>query len=363
MKNKKGYALAIVVLIAVIAASVFIGWVRKPAATVGKQPGDLDSSLNTTQYEKYLYDAAGQLDSATRKSILLYNANWDYRYESVVAVVTVNNLSGQSIEDFSFDQADDMGLGEGDAVLVIAVDDGQYYLNYGNNFATIMTNRVITELSGLLEDAYGKEKFSQGTADFFAALNKVYIENFQLGNAEEYHDSYWYGPDYSSARTVSRIVWVVFVLILLVVVLSAIDSARYNTYRTRYYGMGTPPVMFRPILFWHGPRSHWYHRHWHRPPPPPPPGGPRGPGPRPPHGGGFGGSGGGSRPSSGFGGAGNRGPRGGGTFGGRPTGGGSRGGFGGSFGGGSRSGGSFGGGSRGGGFGGGSRGGGFGGRR
>lgn len=36
-------------------------------------------------------------------------------------------------------------------------------------------------------------------------------------------------------------------------ILNAIDRRRYNTYRARYYGVIDPPVMFRPIFFWHRP--------------------------------------------------------------------------------------------------------------
>lgn len=63
---------------------------------------------------------------------------------------------------------------------------------------------------------------------------------------------------------------VISLLVLLVaalMVLSAIDRARYNSYRARFYGVASPPYVFRPILFWHGPGYGWYRRHWHRPPP------------------------------------------------------------------------------------------------
>ncbi len=381
MKVLKKQGVAVMVMLVAIAAAIAIGWWRMPQASAKGQSGELDTSLDTSTYANLVWDQADILSASTEKSIGIYNANWDYRYASVVSVVTVNGLDGQDITDISYNQAYDLGLGEGDAVLVIALDgDGyQYYLDYGDDFATIMTSRVISDLSGVIESAFDNRKFDKGTLDFFSSLNEVYISNFNLGNAgvdnsSGYDDSY--GNYYNGYSVTTWIVRAVVLLILLVIILSAIDRSRYNAYRTRYYGVGVPPVMFRPILFWHGPHSHWYHRHWHQPPPPRGPHGP-GPGPRPPHGGG------GSRPSSGFGGAGNSGPRGGGTFGGRPTGGGTRGGFGGSgtfgggsrpsgggsrpsggFGGGSRGGGSFGGGgSRGGGFGGGSRGGGFGGRR
>ena len=165
----------------------------------------------------------------------------------------------------------------------------------------------------------------------FSALDQVYVNTYGTSAGGDSH--YYYS---GSLDAVITVVTVVIFLAVLLAVLTAIDTARYNAYRQTYYGVATPPFVFRPILFWHGPGYGWYRRHWHQPPPPPP----RGPrGPTPPRGGGFGG---------GF-----SSHRGGGFSSSRGSG------FGGSFGG-SRGGGF--GGSRGGGFGGG-RGGSFGGRR
>ena len=257
----------------------------------------------------------------------------------------------------AWDQGIDMGLGEGDAILAISARDEDWFVAPGDDFSTILSNRVVSDL----EDILSGKLNDKTVLAFYEALNQVYLDNFGLGNAQG-----GYSPSYDDGGgRMAGIVMLAVILIAIVLVINAIDRIRYNTYRTRYYGVVNPPVVFRPIFFWHGPGSYWYRRHWQRPPPPPPPRPPRGPGPG---GGSFGGG-----SSTGFGGAGNRGPRGGGTFGGRPSGGGRPGGFGGSFGsssfGGSRGGGFGGsrgggfGGGRSGGFGGGSRGGGFGGRR
>lgn len=322
----------------------------------------LDESLSTSGYDKWIWDDAGILSASTERQICLYNANWDYRYNSVVAIATTQSPGG-SLEEFAWDQGADMGLGEGDAILVISDLDGDWFVAPGDDFSTILTNRVVSEL----EDVLSGDLNDTTVLRFYETLNNVYADNFGLGNAQT-GGSYGYDD---SGNTVVGVIMLAFILIAIVVVINSIDRMRYNTYRQRYYGVVNPPVIFRPIFFWHGPGTYWYRRHWRQPPPPPPP---RGPGNRP--GGGFGGSSGFGGGSSGsFGGTGNRGPRGGGTFGGRPSGGGRSGGFGGSFGGssfgGSRGGGSFGGsrsggfggGGRSGGFGGGSRGGGFGGRR
>lgn len=347
MKNKVAYAVAIVVLVAAIIAAVAIGWARKPSATVDHQSGELDNSL-VIDFAT-VYDDAGVLSSSTERTLAIYNGNWDYRYNSIVAVVTVDTVDGGDIADYAYDQGADIGLGEGDAVLVVAVEDGQYYVATGEQFSTILSDRAVAALEEPLLEGLDSGDFDGAVLNFFSAMNEVYLDNFGLGNGE-WEDGHPVEM-YSAGIPITVLV---LVLVILIAVLSAIDSVRYSTYRARYYGVVGAPI-FRPILFWHGPHSSWYRRHWHRPPPPPP-GGPGG-GPRPPRGG-FGGS-------SSFGGTGGRRGRGGGTFGGRPSGGGRPGGFGGSFGGGR---GGFGGGSRGGfggrsgGFGGG-RGGGFGGRR
>ena len=347
------------IVVVMIAGAVVIGRTKGGGAPTSEAPAStgLDTTLSTSGYSKYVWDDADILSAATEKKISLYNANWDFRYNSVVAIVTTDSVT--SLEDFAWDQGVDMGLGEGDAVLAISARDEDWFVAPGDDFSTILTNRVVSDLEGILSGDLNDKTILA----FYEALNEVYLDNFGLGNAEP-DGSYGYN---NSGDTAAGVIMLAFILIAIVVVISAIDRMRYNTYRRQYYGVVNPPVMFRPIFFWHGPSSYWYRRHWHQPPPPPPrpprgPGG--GPGNRP--GGGFG-------SSSGFGGAGNRGPRGGGTFGGRPSGGGRSGGFGGSFGGssfgGSRGGGSFGGsrgggfGGRSGGFGGGSRGGGFGGRR
>ena len=359
MKIFQKTGVAVLVMCMAIAAAVGIGVWRQPAAAVGSQTGSLDTGLDTAYYAKFVDDGADLLSGSAEETIALYNANWDNRYNSVVGVVTMASVPSdvQTLDDFAnyaYQLGADLGVGENDAVLVISVADEGYYLATGDNFATMLPDsKVDSFMQEYLGGDFSAGKYEAGIINMYSGLNDLYYTNFGAGNDTlpdtSYENGYYYSYSYS------WVVWLVVGLIVLVVILSAVDRSRYNVYRSRYYGMATPPYMFRPILFWHRPGSYWYRRHWHQPPPPPP-GGPRGPG----------GPGGPGRPGGGnpggFGGVGNRGPRGGGTFGGRPSGSGRSGGVGGGgtfrsggFGG-SRGGGSFGG-SRGG-FGGGSRGGG-----
>ena len=345
MKFLKKQGVAWVITIVLIIAAIGIGLNRK-APEQPPTSGALDGSLSIEGYEVWILDEANVLSPNTEDQISLHNATFDSRYNSIIAVVTMDSLpTGANIEDYAYDLGAEAGLGEGDALILIAVEDDQFYVAVGNDFGTIITSGVEKELSGILSSALSTGDYNAYVMKFFSTMNEVYYSNFGLGNDETY---------YVESDDFSAFVGLVVLVIFVIVILSAIDQSRYNTYRTRYYGVVNPPIVFRPILFWHRPGSSWYRRHWHQPPPPPPRG-PHGPG--------------GPGNPGGFGGAGRTNNTRGSSFGGRPTGssgfgGSSRsGGFsGGSFGGGSRGG--FSGGSRGGGFGGGSRGGGgFGGRR
>ncbi|MCI9295442.1 MAG: TPM domain-containing protein [Lawsonibacter sp.] len=311
----------------------------------------LDESLSTQQFADYIWDEAGVLSNKNEESICLYNANWAQRYDSIIAVAAVTSVDGD-IDEYAYDLGEEIELASADGILVIDVSAKDAYLAVGPDYP--MTDSEITSfMNSGLYDYVQSGKTGEGIINLFGKINSFYVNNYGLG----YLDNS--SPYSSGGDAAVGVVMLVIILIAIVLVINALDRARYNTYRRQYYGVLNPPVVFRPIFFWHGPGTSWYRRHW-RPAPPPPPRPPQGPGgPRPGGGGnftGFSGPGGGSH-GGGF----SSGPRGGGFSGGSRGGGFSGGPRGGGFSGGSRGGG-FGGG-RSGGFGGGSRGGGFGGRR
>lgn len=315
-----------------IVAAVGIGQAK------GRQPEPLstgstalDRSLSTQQFADYIWDEAGVLSNKNEESICLYNANWAQRYDSIIAVAAVTSVDGD-IDEYAYDLGEEIELASADGILVIDVSAKDAYLAVGPDYP--MTDSEITSfMNSGLYDYVQSGKTGEGIINLFGKINSFYVNNYGLG----YLDNS--SPYSSGGDAAVGVVMLVIILIAIVLVINALDRARYNTYRRQYYGVLNPPVVFRPIFFWHGPSTSWYRRHW-RPAPPPPPRPPQGPGgPRPGGGGnftGFSGPGGGSH-GGGF----SSGPRGGG------------------FSGGSRGGG-FSGGPRGGGFSGGSRRGGFG---
>lgn len=346
-----------------IAAAVGIGQSKAPMSSTSTPvvSADLDKTLSTKQFADYIWDEAGVLSSKNEESICLYNANWNQRYGSIIAVAAVKSVSG-AIDDYAYDLGEEIGLGASDGILVIDVSAKDAYLAVGPDYP--MTDSEVTSyMDSGLYDYVQSGRTGDGVINLFGKINSFYVNNYGLGYLD---NSGGYSPGYSSGgERMAGIIMLVIIAIAIVLVVSALDRARYNAYRQRYYGVVNPPVIFRPIFFWHGPGTGWYRRNWRQPPPPPPrpPRGPGGPGPggRPGGGNNFTGfsgpRGGGSSHSGGF----SSGPRGGGFSSSGRGGGFSGGPRGGGFSGGSRGGG-FSGGSRGG-FSGGGRGGGFGGRR
>lgn len=265
-----------------IAGAVSIGLSRpsgpapQPSQPVPEAIAGLDANLSTSNYDKWIWDDADILSDSTEQQLCLFNANWNQRYGSIVALATTDGLNGADIVDFAEKQAVNMRLNEENAILAISPEDNSYYLLPGRDYPDVLTGRAASQL----EDVLSGDLDSQAVFAFYETLNDIFLEKYGLG----YLDS-----DSSPVpeRTVGLVVLAV-ILVGIILVICAIDRLRYNTYRAQYFNVATPPVMFRPLLFWHGPSSMWYRRQWHQPPPPPPP--------RPPRGSG------GSRPGGGFGG-------------------------------------------------------------
>ena len=349
MKFFKNRAVAWITLLLAVAGSICIGLARKDSF-LAKEP----TELLTVQYRQWICDEAHLLDDATVQLIEQYNAAWDEKYYAVVAVATIDHLTGWKEQEYAANLGKSWGLASNDMILLL-VRDGDWQVYCGDAVGAKMTDTQQQKLRNAIETTYYDGDFDGAVTAFFRQADILYSQ-LQLGDSG--YSSDYYGTDGWQAESPSAVktggVSVGSVVLLIVVILAVwvlLDRTRYNRYRRRYMGGPTigviPAVPYYPIF--------WGRRRAPRPPRVPQP--PRhGGGPRPP----VGGMGGGYRPPMSNT---RRPPSGNGNF--RPPHSSSRpgsfsgGGFGGSSRGGSRGG--FGGSSRGGSRGGGFGGGGFGG--
>ena len=331
MKFFKKRSVAWVVLVLAVAASVCIGFARKDHF-LAKQP----TELLDVQYSQWICDDADLLGSGTEQLIEQYNADWDERYYAVVAVATVEHLTGWEGQEYAANLGQQWGLGENDMILLL-VEDGDWQVYYGDRVGACMTDTQQQKLRSAIDSPYYTGDFNAAVTAFFRQSDVFYAQA-QLNTGGSYSgDLGWYAQEPAAVKTGGvSIGGVVLLIVAIFAVWVLLDRMRYNRYRRRYVMPGiVPPVAYYPIFWGRRPAA---------PRAPRPPRRPYNGGPRPPAGGGPRPGGGGyrpprstprpqpprssSRPGSGFSGGG---------FGGGSRSGGSRGGFGGGgFGGGRR---------------------------
>ena len=366
MKLLKNRAVAVAVLIAAIVLSSLYGLSKRPEVIVPEGAPALDENVSTAWVDPYILDNAHILSFRTEKMAAIYDVNWDNMFGGILAVVTEDSVSGD-LEDAAWDWADRIGtngLGENDAILLIDAGAKDYRLIASGIFYDLLSAQPASFVDGCLVDYVQRGDYDGGLTNLLGQIHLI------LGSSSS---SDYYSAEAGAVSVAVSMISVILLIIFLVVLFNILDSIRYSMWYGRYGTMAAPPVVYRPILWWHRPGSRWFNNRRRPPPPPRGPGGFGGPssggrmggnsprppmsgGPRPPMGGP---PSGGHRPS---GGSSPRPPMGGsprsGSFGGGSRGGSFGGPRSGSFGGGSRGGSFGGGGSRGGSFGGGSRGGG-----
>lgn len=329
MKFFKNRIVAIALTALVVIGCLGYGQYNKPAAMAEPAYGD------------WTYDGAGILSSETLAHVDECNARWESDYDSVLALATVKTARGWEISDYAVTMGEKWGLGGNDMLLLIDEGGGEYWLVTSENIENALTwDGIYQAVNGSFDPAFKNGSYDAAVTQLFQAMDGLYSRKLEkMSGAMPSGEGYYYSPYYNASEysygAGESIGDIILLLVVVFVVLSWLDRARYRSWYSRYGTMGRPPVSFVPLIFWHRPGGVWFRNMnstMNRPP------NMRGPGPGA---GSFGGRAGGFGSGSGFGGS-----RGGG--------------FGGSRGGGF-GGGGFGG-SRGGGFGGG-RGGGFGGRR
>lgn len=262
MKLFQKTSVAVALTVVMIAAAIGIGQVRGSSAPAVPQAAGLDKSLSTSSYATWISDEAEVLSDQEEQQICLYNANWVARYDSLIAVATVREVSGD-IADYAYALGEQIQLGAADGILVVDTGTNNCYLAVGPDYP--MTDEQVTShLDRYLYENAMAGQFGTGVLSLFDGINQFYVENYGLGYLETSQNAY------GGRSTGETVMSLVVLLVILVVIASVVDSLRYTSYRQRYYGVPNPPYLFRPILFWHGPAYGWYRRRWRRPPPPPP---------------------------------------------------------------------------------------------
>ena len=174
MKILKKQGVAWIVTIVMIAAGIGLGQMRADAAPEVPTTGTaaLDTTLSIAAYENWLWDEADVFSSSEEKKICLYNANWDKRYSSLIAVAAVKNAEGD-IADYAYELGNEIGLGQGDALLVLDIGGKDAFMATGDDFDSRMLNstQVTTYLDQYLYEDFMDGNYGKGVVTLLDAIN------------------------------------------------------------------------------------------------------------------------------------------------------------------------------------------------
>ena len=245
MKLFQKTSVAVALTVVMIAAAIGIGQVRGSSAPAVPQAAGLDKSLSTSSYATWISDEAEVLSDQEEQQICLYNANWVARYDSLIAVATVREVSGD-IADYAYALGEQIQLGAADGILVVDTGTNNCYLAVGPDYP--MTDEQVTShLDRYLYENAMAGQFGTGVLSLFDGINQFYVENYGLGYLETSQNAY------GGRSTGETVMSLVVLLVILVVIASVVDSLRYTSYRQRYYGCPILPICSGPSCSGTGP--------------------------------------------------------------------------------------------------------------
>ena len=229
MKIFKNRAVAWVVLALAVIGSVCIGLARKDSF-LSKEP----TALLNVQYRQWICDDAGLLSDETEQLIGQYNTGWDQKYYAVVAVATVDQVTGWKDQEYAAALGKEWGLGANDMILLL-VKDGDWQVYCGDSVGQYMTDTQQQKLRSAIESTYYSGDFDGAVTAFFRQADVFYGQfGQQYGGGYGSSDTIgWTANTPSTARTGGVSLGGVVLLILAIfVVWMLLDAVRYDRYRT-----------------------------------------------------------------------------------------------------------------------------------
>lgn len=231
-----------------------------------------ESNLN--YYLSLIEDEADLFDLETSDSLAWANLDLNNSYGVTLALQTLESIpQGQTLDAYTLNHFSQLQLDPWDLLLVMETDTQDWYLAYGGSIAPKI--EASQDLANLIRSHLDAQFFQEGSNEGILALvteihswcaNNLDLLDAQEGTAAPFFQS---GDKVESITLGSILSGILFTLlanvwwiVLLLVVLTLADRYRLTQYLAKYPHDPdmAPPVLFRPILFWHGPGSKWYAR-------------------------------------------------------------------------------------------------------
>lgn len=124
--QKRGVAITITLILIVAALLIGKPWASSNTAT---------ASAANSDYLSYIADDANALTNDARSKVADYMETLDSKYGSIVALMTITDTDGETMEDYAKSVWDEAEFLDSDMLLVVNTETGEWYLQPGSEIA------------------------------------------------------------------------------------------------------------------------------------------------------------------------------------------------------------------------------------
>ena len=172
MNPLKRTGVAVLLTVVMIVAAVVIGLARRP----GHNLPAAESGASTW----YVSDQAGVLSSSAIRQLQENNRTLDSSMGVVIGCITCN-YGKNDLYNYAMDQAEKMGLGANDFVVVLDISGENYWLIQGSGLVDLFTDDDCASYAWeYMEQPFAQGDYSQALLSLSDALTQWY-ESHYLG--------------------------------------------------------------------------------------------------------------------------------------------------------------------------------------
>jgi len=136
-----------------------------------------DSSSHSLTLQQRIFDRANLLNPVQEDSIFQLIQTLDSEIGSQIAILTVASLDGKSIEEFSFSQANTMGIGRKDfddgILITVAFNNQQMRIEVGYGLERIITDEIASQINReIIAPHFRQANFSRGIREAVEAIKQ-----------------------------------------------------------------------------------------------------------------------------------------------------------------------------------------------
>ena len=135
----------------------------------------------------YLVDDAGLLTDAEAAKLEKKLSKISDRYDMDIVIVTVDSTDGQDPMDFADDYYDYNGYGEDGILLLVSMEDGDWWVSTAGYGITAITDAGLEYMADRFVPYFSDDEFAEGF-DVFADLCDEFIAQAETGDPYDTHN-------------------------------------------------------------------------------------------------------------------------------------------------------------------------------